>query len=99
VAIKVLDGTLRADDVVLVDNQRGIYSSRGDVVIHNSVIEGNTLAGITNATPTTGTPIDATENYWGDADGPTLPTMPFGTEGDSVTTDVLVAPFLTDVQE
>jgi hypothetical protein len=98
-AIKVLDGTLRADDVVLTDSERGIYSLRGDVVIHNSVIEGNTLAGITNITPTVGAPVDATGNYWGDADGPTLPTMPLGTEGDNVTTGVLVAPFLTTAPE
>lgn len=51
--------------MVIVHNQRGIVSSRGVVEIHNSIIAGNTLAGIANATLSIGAPLAVTGNYSG----------------------------------
>jgi len=94
-AILSFGSTLHADEVTLTDNKYAIYARGGEVVIHDSTITGNDVAGIRNDTPAVGVPIDATENYWGDVDGPTLPGALTGTAGDSVTLGVLVDPFLT----
>jgi hypothetical protein len=39
------------------------------------------------------------DNYWGDADGPTLPNMTIGGAGDRVSVGVLAEPFLAVAPE
>ena len=69
-----------------------VRSSAGGVVVNNNNINGNTLYGVENAD--TDNTLDATNNWWGDADGPTHETNPLG-DGDAVSDFVNFTPFLT----
>ncbi len=94
-AILSFGSTVNAKDVMLVGNNYGVRSFNSVVDVESSVITENTTAGVANATPTIGTQIDATGNYWGNILGPTSPSMPSGSVGDAVTAGVLFDPFLT----
>ncbi len=98
-AILVFGSTLHAEGVALTDNKYGIYGGALEIEIHDSIITGSVVAGIWNDAPTVGLPVDATGNYWGDVDGPTLPGLPPGTAGDRVTLGVVTTPFLTTSPE
>lgn len=77
----------------LKDNYIGGYLAYGSLTIHNSSIVGNdqgvgTAYGFTNV-------VDATQNWWGDASGPSHYTNnPSGT-GDGVADRVNFTPWLT----
>lgn len=69
----------------------GISMGGGNMSIHHSSIHDNHTYAIYN---TTGNIIDATENWWGAAGGPTHPSNPFGA-GDKVTDNVNFGQWLT----
>ncbi len=82
-------GNLSVSSTTLSDNAIGIYLIDGTANIHDSVIDGNGT-GISNTD--IDAVVDASNNYWGDPDGPTIPS---GTpEGDSVSVNVLMDAFL-----
>ena len=67
----------------------------GSISILNSQIFSNSLYGVRNQTPASA--ILATNNWWGDALGPTSDTPACSTgQGDKVTNGVLFRPVLTD---
>ncbi len=79
----------------LTDNRYGIYVGVGDadtseVTAHNNNISGNTEYGIKSIATEE---VDATNNWWGDASGPSGEGP--GT-GDAVSTNVLYEPWLME---
>jgi len=69
--------------------------SNASLSILNSQIYSNTLYGVYNSTPTSA--ILATNNWWGDTNGPKADTAGCSTgQGDKVTNGVLFRPVLTD---
>jgi len=76
---------------LIKENQVGIDGIGGvtDIHIHFNNIFGNTYAGVYNED---GGTLDATYNWWGDSEGPTVETPP--ASGDSVYGDVDYTPWL-----
>ena len=70
----------------------GISLYGGLLAIHNSSIHGNQQYGISNST---GALINATNNWWGSAGGPTHASNPFGS-GDRVSDNVDYGQWLTE---
>lgn len=76
-----------------------ISTGGGTLVVSNSVIQGNTLSGALNDAALTDT-LDARNNYWGSANGPSCDILVTGVAcspagGDSITSSrVLFTPFL-----
>jgi uncharacterized delta-60 repeat protein len=88
-----------ATENYFTDNGTGVLitSTAGPVgPININSISGNTVAGLENDSSST---VDATQNWWGSANGPTTPLNTFASTGTGdkvVGTDVTIAPFLTD---
>ena len=79
---------------IRVDNQ---FSTNTGVTVHENCIVGNTTAGLeAETTGHTGT-LDAENNWWGEASGPTIASNPSGTGDGIVDPDGVVdySPFLT----
>lgn len=71
------------------------FNSAGRGTVLNSQITSNTEYGVRNSTPTRA--VLATNNWWGDPDGPTTDTAACSPgQGDRVSTGVLFRPVLTD---
>lgn len=92
-------GTFNITDNNLSGNARGIrvtangLTSAGRVVAHGNNLAGNTTAGVANLSPGT---VDATRNWWGSANGPTVASNPGGTGAAIVGSNVTYAPWCTD---
>lgn len=78
-------------DSEVMGNKWGIYSSSSNPYITNSKITGNTTAGVWNASSTMD--VDARDNWWGMATGPTHTSNARGT-GDKISDRVLYNPWL-----
>lgn len=77
--------------VNVVDDGYGLGLNTGIVVNRNS-LTGHSVAGVDNSQPGQASPVDATCNWWGAANGP----GPVGTgSGDPVSTGVTFQPWLT----
>ncbi len=72
-------------------NKWGIYSSNSNPCIVNSMIYGNSTAGVWNYTP--GSTVDARGNWWGAATGPYHASNSTGT-GNAVSDAVLFNPWI-----
>lgn len=85
----------------LTGNLRGIDQWASDpnlvtgTLVHFNDLTGDTTDGIENDVPTS--VIDATDNWWGSANGPTVSANTYnaGSQGVGVTTGVTFAPWLT----
>ncbi len=73
-------------------NKWGVYSLNSNPIVSDTIITGNTTAGVTNAN--SATTVDARNSWWGSATGPTHPGNPGGT-GNVVSDYVLYSPWLT----
>ena len=78
-------------DSELTGNKWGVYSSNSNPAIMNTKITGNATAGVTNVS--TSVDVDARDNWWGLATGPTHSSNPRGT-GDKISVHVLYNPWL-----
>lgn len=78
---------------VFTGNLDGIRLFQSSGEARNSVIAGNSGFGVNNQTPAIRI-IDARDNWWGSASGPSHASNPGGT-GNAVTNGVLFTPFLT----
>jgi flagellar hook assembly protein FlgD len=78
-------------DSEVTGNKWGVYSSSSNPYVTNTKITGNTTAGVWNAS--TNMDVDARDNWWGLATGPTHSTNPTGT-GDKVSDHVIYNPWL-----
>ena len=87
----LLDGT----SSMFTNNLTGIsvaaINSAEWFALTNCILESNASYGLSNATAVT---LDATNNWWGSASGPTHSSNPGGT-GQPVSGTVIVSPFLT----
>ena len=72
-------------------NKWGVYASSSNLYVMYNNIYANTTAGVWNAT--TSPDVDARENWWGVATGPTYTGNPGG-RGDSISDHVLYNPWL-----
>jgi parallel beta-helix repeat protein len=89
VGILVDQGNAIITGNTIAANEVGIqFQNTGTGQANNNNISGNTSYGVVN---TTGTPINATLNWWGDASGPSGEGMG---SGDMVSTDVDYCPWL-----
>jgi flagellar hook assembly protein FlgD len=78
-------------DSEVTGNKWGIYSFSSNPYITNTKITGNTTAGVWNASTTMD--VDARDNWWGVASGPTYTGNPNGA-GDKISDHVLYNPWL-----
>ena len=88
----------------LINNKIGVLISRESAgsdpannSINNNSITGNTVYGVLNALDSPDFPADATQNWWGSANGPTHADNPTGT-GDTVSDNVDYRPWHTTVE-
>jgi len=79
---------------VIYGNVHGVYiaGTATDVDVNTNKIYSNTTTGLTNMAAAE---VDALNNWWGQATGPTIATNPCGT-GDNVSTNVTYEPWYTD---
>ncbi|MBA7584444.1 hypothetical protein ES708_26398 [subsurface metagenome] len=80
--------TVRYNEVY--DNMAGIKTETTGVVVNYNNIYGNTAYGLKNSDDTE--TVDATNNWWGDASGPTHTSNPGGA-GDAVSDNVIFEPW------
>jgi hypothetical protein len=87
---------VNAGDVAITNSEitdtqnHGVYvecCGRSNVTVHGSNLYNNGGDGVHNASGDTADLIDATNNWWGDADGP------LGANGDGVTGNVTYSPY------
>ena len=85
---------------IQVQNEYGGFNT--DVTANQNCIEGNSAAGLEEdaggyAPPETPGALDATNNWWGSATGPTIASNPGGTGDAIIDQDKVVGyvPFLT----
>ena len=76
----------------ITGNKWGVYASSSNPYVRYNNIYANTTAGVWNAT--TSPDVDARENWWGVATGPTYTAGNPGGRGDSITDHVLYNPWL-----
>jgi len=88
--IESVSGTTAVTHSKITDTQYGIFATGGTTTINNSSIHDNTLYGVYNGNTNT---IDATNNWWGSAEGPRLPLSVVGV-GDMVSLNVDYTPWL-----
>ncbi|MCE9548792.1 hypothetical protein K8Q98_00090 [Candidatus Nomurabacteria bacterium] len=89
--IKNSSGTTTIDNVDVGFNDYGVYKSGGTVTVNNGVIHDNTTSGVYNSTVSS---VDAEDNYWGDATGPSGSGPG---SGDSVSTYVDYDPWTEEI--
>lgn len=77
-------GTTTATTSEFTRGEYGVYVQNGSTAINNSSIHDNTQYGVYNATTNI---VDATNNWWGSANGPRLPLSVVGA-GDMVSLNV-----------
>jgi RHS repeat-associated protein len=81
------------NNTFMSNGNSGVYATNlANPVIQNNLIYSNTQYGVNNAS--TGVTIDATNNWWGSATGPTHSSNPGGT-GDRVSNGINFTPWLT----
>ncbi len=79
-------------DSELTGNKWGVYSTGSNPYITNTKIYSNTTAGAWNAS--TSPDVDARDNWWGVASGPTYTVGNAGGRGDAINDHVLYNPWL-----
>ncbi len=89
------NGSVNLDSLCFIDNEVGILVEGGSIDIQHSNFYGNTEFAIEN---TSGSSIQATENWWGDASGPLNANSNPSGLGDPVSDDVDFSSFLTSVK-
>ncbi len=96
--VLILADTVRLASCVVRDNGTtalhhgvAVNSARLAVEVHNCSLINNAGNGVHNTTAVVANVIDAANNFWGDAGGPTVGT------GDGVSVNVTVTPFCTIV--
>jgi nitrous oxidase accessory protein NosD len=98
------DSLITIDGNVLADGMRGIQvqnefgGPNSAVTANQNCIEGNSAAGLEEDTGGYSPgPLDATDNWWGSASGPTIASNPGGTGDRIIDQDgvVVYVPFLT----
>ncbi len=82
-------------DSELTGNKWGVYSTGSNPYITNTKIYSNTTAGAWNAS--TSPDVDARDNWWGVASGPTYTVGNAGGRGDAINDHVLYNPWLGQV--
>lgn len=88
------EGTNNITNNQIMDNIYGINIVEiSTTTINDNEITGNTEYGILNNTTS---PLDATQNWWGDTSGPYHPTNNPGGSGDKVSDNVDYDPWYTD---
>ncbi len=79
---------------ILHNNQNGILNNNGTVIVSDSSIYDHLVYGVWNKTLM---PLDARNNYWGDASGPYHSTLNPTGLGNDVSNNVLFDPWKTTV--
>lgn len=88
VSVAAESGSTSFVDCDFLTNQIGIdFGGNSSTTTQNCIFEGNAQYGYRNQTSLT---LDVTNNWWGDASGPS----PYGT-GDSISGNLTVSPWLT----
>ena len=88
VSIAAESGSTSFVDCDFLTNQIGIdFGGNSSTTTQNCIFEGNAQYGYRNQTSLT---LDVTNNWWGDASGPS----PYGT-GDPISGNLTVSPWLT----
>ena len=89
--IQILNNTITGNPIgIKIDPGEGVTVS--GLVINNNKITGNTVYGVENTM--TKSVVDATNNWWGDASGPSHSSNPNG-KGDAVSDNVDFDPWST----
>lgn len=87
-----IGGSITVTNSSITDNkQHALYHQSGTSVVNNSFVGDVSRFGIFNATTI---PLDATNNYWGDPNGPTHDTLNPTGMGAFVSDNVLISPWL-----
>lgn len=91
-------GILNTGGNIMIENSQihnnnlyGLTNTTGMATIHNSSLSGHGTFALWNKLTT---PLDATNNYWGDSSGPYHSTLNPGGLGDKVSDSVLFDPWL-----
>lgn len=79
-------------DSAITGNKWGVYASSSNPFITNTTITGNTTAGVWNST--TSPDVDARNNWWGVASGPTYTAGNPNGRGDIISDHVFYNPWL-----
>ena len=91
--ITVSSAQPRIESNTIRENPVGVYCLNGaQPKVWANRIEDNSSYGVQNMAPAT--PVDARNNWWGDASGPTYPATNPGGSGDVVSDGVLFSPWI-----